>query len=332
MTLEHPFAQYIRILGKGRRGSRSLTLDEARETMRMILAGETQPIQLGAFLMLIRVREETPEELAGFVAAARAALQVPADLPPVALDWPSYAGKRRQLPWYVLSALLLASHGMPVLMHGVHRDDDRLYVPAALAALGIPQAASTSDAAEQVRRNGFAFLPLEVLNPMLAGFMELRDLLGLRSPVHTMARMLNPFRAKAAVVGIFHPNYADIHQQAAVLLEEEALAVFKGEGGEAERKPDGVTSVKTVQGGMAGEEEWPALLASRHLKDENLDVARLAALWRGEADEEYGLASVLGSAAIALKAMGRADSQEAAEALARKLWDERDRDYPQRLK
>lgn len=332
MTPEHPFAQYIRILGKGRRGSRTFTKDEAQETMRMILAGETQPIQLGAFLMLIRVREETPEELAGFVAAARAALQVPADLPAVALDWPCYAGKRRQLPWFVLSALLLASHGMPVLMHGISREDDRIYVPAALAALGIPQANSTVDAAEMVRRNGFAFLPLDVLNPMLAEFMELRNLLGLRSPVHTMARMLNPFRAQAAVVGIFHPNYADIHQQAATLLGEEALAVFKGEGGEAERKPDAVCPVKTVHGGVPGEEEWPALLGSRHLKDENLDVARLAALWQADTDEEYGLASVLGSAAVALKAMGRADSLEAAEALARKLWSERDRDYPQRLK
>jgi anthranilate phosphoribosyltransferase len=64
---EHPFAEYIRILGKGKKGSRPLTQDEAYHAMKMILAEEVLPIQLGAFLMLMRVKEETPEELAGFL-------------------------------------------------------------------------------------------------------------------------------------------------------------------------------------------------------------------------------------------------------------------------
>jgi anthranilate phosphoribosyltransferase len=49
---EHPFAEFIRILGKGKNGSRPLTQDEAYQAMRMILAGEVEEIQLGAFLML----------------------------------------------------------------------------------------------------------------------------------------------------------------------------------------------------------------------------------------------------------------------------------------
>ena len=68
---EHRFAEYIRIIGKGKKGSRPLTQEEAYQAMKMILANEVEPIQLGAFLMLMRVKEETPEELAGFVLAAR---------------------------------------------------------------------------------------------------------------------------------------------------------------------------------------------------------------------------------------------------------------------
>jgi len=64
---EHPFAPYVRILGKGKTGSRSLDFDEARSAFTMILRGTVEPVQLGAFLMLLRVKEETPEELAGFV-------------------------------------------------------------------------------------------------------------------------------------------------------------------------------------------------------------------------------------------------------------------------
>ncbi len=48
---EHPFAQFVRILGKGRTGTRSLEEAEAREAFGMILRGEVEPLQLGAFLM-----------------------------------------------------------------------------------------------------------------------------------------------------------------------------------------------------------------------------------------------------------------------------------------
>ena len=107
MTTEHPFAQYVRILGKGKNGSRPLTTDEAYESFRMIMADEVEPEQLGAFLMLMRVKEEEPEELAGFIRAVRETLDIPTNAPRVDLDWSSYAGKRRQLPWFILSSLLL---------------------------------------------------------------------------------------------------------------------------------------------------------------------------------------------------------------------------------
>jgi anthranilate phosphoribosyltransferase len=59
---EHAFAPYVRILGKGKSGSRSLSLDEARHAFSLILRSEVEPLQLGAFLMLLRVKEETAEE------------------------------------------------------------------------------------------------------------------------------------------------------------------------------------------------------------------------------------------------------------------------------
>ena len=49
---EHPFAKYVRILGKGKTGSRSLTQDEAHDAMTMVMRNEVEDIQLGAFLML----------------------------------------------------------------------------------------------------------------------------------------------------------------------------------------------------------------------------------------------------------------------------------------
>ena len=88
---EHPFAVFVRILGKGKRGARDLTRDEAREAMGMLLDGKVEDTQLGAFLMLLRHKEESAEELAGFTEAVRERLHAPGIV--VDIDWPTYAGE-----------------------------------------------------------------------------------------------------------------------------------------------------------------------------------------------------------------------------------------------
>ena len=215
MNMTHPFAQYIQTLGKGKRGARDLSVDEAMQSMSMILAGQVEPEQLGAFLMLMRVKEETPAEVAGFVRAARLSLTVPPGFPAVDLDWSSYAGKRRQLPWFVLSALLLANHGIKVLMHGTETTSpDRVYTPAALKSLGIDICSSLAQVAQHLQRRNFAYIPLAALNPKLQHLLDLKDTLGLRSPIHTVVRMLNPASAATSLMGIFHPGYDEVHQAA----------------------------------------------------------------------------------------------------------------------
>ncbi len=330
--MEHPFAPFIQMLGKGKKGSRDLTQQEAEQAMSMILAGQVEPEQLGAFLMLMRVKEETGAEVAGFVQAARASLALPDDLPKVDFDWPTYAGKRRQLPWYLLSALLLSSHDMPVLMHGIgHGVEGRIYIPQVLEVLGIHPSTSVADAADNIRNKNFAYVPLNVFSAELERILDLKAVLGLRSPVHTIIRMLNPFHASASIMGIFHPGYDDTHHQAGALLGEQNMAVFKGEGGEAERNPDGTCNVKMLRAGEVLEEEWPALFDSRHMKDDSMDVTRLAQLWRGEIEDEYGQAAVTGTAAIALRTLGRAGNIADAEALAAQLWKTRDIAYLQKV-
>ncbi len=326
--MEHSFASYVQILGKGRRGARDLTHEEAREAMALILSGAVEPVQLGAFLMLMRVKEETAAELAGFVAAARASLPRPSSLVTVDLDWASYAGKRRQLPWHLLAALLLASHGSRVLMHGVGGGTaGRVFVPQALAALGLAPARSPAEAAQQLERHHFAFLPLEAVSPVLQGMLDLKSVLGLRSPVHTLVRMLNPFAAQTSIIGIFHPGYDDRHQEAAALLGDPGLAVFKGEGGEPERNPDADCNVRLWREGQKQNQVWPALFGQRHLRDETLDCGRMRRLWRDEEADEYGTAAVIGTAAIALTALGRAADPEQAMLQAAHLWHIRNRHF-----
>src|SRR5215213_11498909 len=148
---EHPFAGYVRTLGRGPGRSRALTREEAREALRMVLRGETDPHQVGAFLMLLRYRGEDPEEVAGLVEAAREAAgagPVPAGTVPVDLDWPSYgAGRTRGAPWFLLAALALARSGISVLMHGSNDFSAGISVAEGLAPLGVQPAIDLASAA-----------------------------------------------------------------------------------------------------------------------------------------------------------------------------------------
>ncbi|MGZ8227048.1 MAG: glycosyl transferase family protein [Methylococcaceae bacterium] len=322
---EHPFAEIVRILGKGKKGSRPLTQDEAYRAMQMILADEVLPVQLGAFLMLMRVKEETPEELAGFVMAARKSFHLDADHGLVDLDWSSYAGKRRHLPWFLLSALLLAENGVTVFMHGSSgHSAGRLYTENMLGFLGLSVSNSIEQSRQQLKQHHFSYLSLEHFCPKLREIIELRPILGLRSPVHTLVRLLNPFNADYSIQGIFHPGYRPVHQQAAALLQQPHMAVLKGEGGETERNPDMECLVQSVHNGELVDENWPALFPRRHVKPEELDPKQLALMWQGRSEDEFAEASIIGTAAIALKLLGKSDSQQGAHQLAADFWKNRD--------
>lgn len=325
MQEEHPFAPTIRILGKGKNGSRSLTVDEAYDAMTMVLEDKVTAEQLGAFLMLLRVKEETPEEVAGFVRAIRDFLKqdktVYADL-----DWSSYAGKRRHSPWYVLSALLLAENGVRVCMHGAEgHTAGRMYTSEVLKPLGIETSDTLQHAREQVEKNNFCYMPIQTISQRLKDIIELRPYLGLRSPLHTVGRMINPLHAPCSIQAIFHPGYQSVHQQAANIMGEEQIAVFKGEAGEVERNPDTKCVVSYAVDGKTWDEEWPPMFEKRHMKEASLNEHRLTAIWRGEEEDEYAQAAITGTAAIALRLLSKADTPDAALKMAQEMWDKRDK-------
>jgi anthranilate phosphoribosyltransferase len=318
---EHPFAEFIKILGKGKKGSRPLSQDEAYRAMAMILSNQVEPIQLGAFLMLMRVKEETPEELAGFVQAARESFTIPKQTTNIDLDWSSYAGKRRHLPWFILSAFLLAKNGIRIFMHGAGgHTSGRIYTHNVLNYLDYNVATSFKEAMIQIEENNFSYLSLEHFCPALYDMINLRPLMGLRSPVHTLVRLLNPLDATHVIQGIFHPSYSQVHQKAALLLSEKSMAVLKGEGGETERNPDMDCLVQSVKNDELLDEQWPALFPRRHVKPDTLEPKDLANLWRGEIEDEFAQATVIGTTAIALKLLGKTNTQQESHDLAMHYW------------
>ncbi|WP_180181178.1 glycosyl transferase family protein [Acinetobacter sp. YH01021] len=319
---EHPFAQYVRIVGKGKNGARSLSYDEAYQAFSMILKNEVLDVQLGAFLMLLRVKEESVDELAGFVQATRDQLNF--KTLDVDLDWSSYAGKRKHYPWFILAALTLAKHGFNIVMHGASGHTmNRVYTEQVLTYLGYPICQNDAEVEQQLQQQHFAYIPLEVISPILADLIALRNVMGLRSPIHTLVRLINPFNAKATLQAIFHPAYRGSHQQAAFRLGYKNSAVIKGEGGEFERNPDAKTLICGIKDGELYEHELPKLTDNRSPIEEELDLALFKAVWDGQQSHDYGEIAVIETMGIALYTMGVCDSFEAAMQKAKTLWANR---------
>ena len=316
-------APFVRILGRGPGRARSLTQQEARDAMRAMLAPEAAPEAVGAILMLLRMKGETAEEIAGLAEGARDALP-PWSGPAPALDWPSYAaGRSRGLPLFLLSARLVAAAGRPVLLHGWNsHQGEAASVRAALPALGIGTAADAGDAARRLARGGIAYLPLEALSPGLLSLLRLRDVLGLRSCVNTVLRMLNPAGAPAAVQGVFHPAYREVQRDAGALLGLPRLTVLKGGGGEFEHHAAKDIALFGLRDGAPWDGgTGQAVEDRRRLAEPEDDPSRLGALWRGEVADSFAEAVVVSTAALALDTAGAPD----ARALARDLWRGRSR-------
>ncbi len=317
---EHPFAPFVRILGKGKRGARNMTREEAREAMGMVLDEKVEDTQLGAFLMLLRHKEESAEELAGFTEAVRERLNAPPL--PVDIDWPTYAGKKRHLPWYLLAAKCLAQNGVKVLMHGggAHTAG-RLYSEQLLGLLGIPLARNWLEVGSALEQHNLAFIPLADWAPQLQRMIDLRNTLGLRSPIHSLARILNPLGARCGLQSIFHPGYQSVHRDASGLLGDHAIVV-KGDGGEVEINPDTISHLYGTTDGQSWDEEWPALSDRRHVKPATLDPQQLVALWKGDVQDSYPQLALISTIALALRGLGltRDEAFERAE----QYWANRD--------
>ena len=123
-------------------------------------------------------------------------------------------------------------------MHGSNDFSSGIAVEDGMAAIGLqPDADLNAAAATTLRAPRFAYLPLRAMAPSIDRLLDMRRLFGLRSPVNTVARLLNPADAPFGVDGVFHPPYIDVHLGVAERMRRPRLLVLKGGGGEAERVP-----------------------------------------------------------------------------------------------
>jgi anthranilate phosphoribosyltransferase len=212
------YGAWIKEVGRGSRGARDLSRADAEQLFGAMLDGTVPDLELGALLIALRVKGESADELAGFLAAMQArtaALQAPAGPRTVLL--PSFNGARKQANLMPLVAQLLAREGVPVLVFGRHDFDTRHSPFELLDALGLPASPALVDAERRLAADRLAVLPLQMLNPGLNALMALRPRMGLRNSTHSLAKLLDPFPAGRGVrvVAVTHPEY--LHSMSATL-------------------------------------------------------------------------------------------------------------------
>jgi anthranilate phosphoribosyltransferase len=210
-------APFIKDIGRGSQHPSDLSYERAFELWHAALAGRLDPVALGGVLIAMRVKGETAEEVAAFLFASAqfaAPLKLPAGVAGMPLVIPSYNGARKMPNLTPLLAVLLARHGVPVLVHGSSGSDiphgrpARVTSAAIFAALGFSPARDGDDVLASWARSAPAFMPIEHLNPALARVLALRAVLGVRNSSHTLVKLLQPFQHKALCLSSYtHPEY-----------------------------------------------------------------------------------------------------------------------------
>jgi anthranilate phosphoribosyltransferase len=202
----------IKEIGRGKKGARSMSREQARDLYAAMLDGRVSDLEMGAIVLAMRIKGESPEELAGFMDAAHACfpqLHAPAgEFAPVLI--PSYNGARKMANLTPLLAMLLARMGVPVLIHGVGTDPGRVTTAEILHAMALPAAKDHTDVQAAMALGYPSFMPIEVLAPKLARLLSLRRILGVRNSTHTVVKLLQPFdRPALRLVSYTHPEYLE---------------------------------------------------------------------------------------------------------------------------
>jgi anthranilate phosphoribosyltransferase len=260
-------ARFIKEIGRGVKGARSMSREDAEELYGAMLDGRVSDLELGGILLAMRIKGESVDEIAGFMDAAEHSFApLPAPPGPYApVLIPSYNGSRKLANLTPLLALLLAREGVPVLIHGVRQDPGRVTTAEILAEMGIGPTGSTADMLDAFAAGRPCFIPIETLAPKLAHQLSLRRILGVRNSAHTLVKILQPFDGPALrLVSYTHPEYltmlSEYFRTAAPAASGEAF-LMRGTEGETVANANRAQQIDWFHGGeqtLLAERDAPA--------------------------------------------------------------------------
>ena len=233
---------------------RDLSRDEARGTMAVIMAGEATDAQIAGFLVALRAKGETAEEIAGCAEAMREhVLRVN----PSRTDLVDVVGTggdgANTFNISTAAALVAAAAGAAVAKHGNRAASSQTGAADVLEALGF----RLEQPAERIERSidelGFGFLFAQAHHPAMRHAAPVRRELATRTVFNVLGPLTNPAGARALVLGVYSPELARTLAEALVQLETTRAYVVHGAGGIDELSPCGPNLVHEVEDGRVRE-------------------------------------------------------------------------------
>lgn len=235
--MSQTFRELLKKVGSGTHTSKDLTRSEAEAAMVMMLQQEATPAQIGAFMIAHRIKRPTPEELAGMLDAydhlgptlvtGNSSFELP-----VTVFCHPYDGRTRTAPIGCLTALILATAGAPVGMHGGDIMPTKYGVPMVeiWRGLGIDLSClSLSQAQNLLSATGFTFIYLPQHFPLAHNLVTYRDQIGKRPPSATLELMWSPYQGEVNLVcGFVHPPTEERFESTFQLRQQRNYTTVKG--------------------------------------------------------------------------------------------------------
>lgn len=308
-----------------------LSQAEAHSFMQEVMTGEMSGVRMAAALAALRVRGETPEEIAGFAQAMREnAVHLPITPRPLLLDVVGTGGDgAHTFNVSTTSAFVVAAGGVPVAKHGNRAASSKAGSADVLEALGVNLDAEPQRVAAALDELGVGFMFARNYHPALRYAAPVRGELAARTVFNVLGPLSNPAGATHLVVGVYTPLLTRTLAEVLHRLGAQAALVVNGEAGTGsldELSVSGENTVSQLAGGevtdftLTPEEvslnRYPAEALVGGSPADNAVITRLLLQGQGTAAQRDIVAF---NAGAALYLAGRADNIAGGVQLARQL-------------
>ncbi len=237
---------------------RDLTEDEAAEAMLEVFSGEATPSQLAAFLVALRVKGETVDEIVGMARVMRDhALQVQVEGP--LLDTCGTGGDGKgTFNVSTAAAFVAAGAGARVAKHGNRAMSSGCGSADVLEALGAKIDLTPPQVAQCIEETGFGFMFAQAFHPAMKYAAPTRREIGVRTAFNVLGPLTNPAHAQSQLLGVARPELAPLMAGALERLGSKHVLVVHGHDGSDELTLDGACPVYEMNDGQTNEYEIEA--------------------------------------------------------------------------
>jgi anthranilate phosphoribosyltransferase len=249
-----------------------LTRDEARNVMGTIMSGEATPAQIGGFLVALRLKGETADEIAGCAEAMRAHVLAVSPKRDDLVDTAGTGGDgANTFNISTAAALVAAAAGAGVAKHGNRSVSSLSGSADVLEELGFELALSPERIAESIDELGFGFMFAPSHHPAMKHAGPVRHELATRTVFNVLGPLTNPAGARAQVVGVYSPSLVPVIADVLAKLGARRAFVVHGAGGIDELSPAGPNLVcEVVNGDVRRREIDPLELGIPRCEPEDL--------------------------------------------------------------